>query len=83
MLGQRPKSFTAFGTRALAAFVSVEKVVMFDLTELKAGSVAMSSEALQSHQEGCRVHKTSTGVMVENVKRIIVEHVSPVDEEET
>jgi hypothetical protein len=77
-----PKSFTAFGTKELTAFVNVSKVVMFDLTELKPGSLVLNSAALQSHQQGYHVHKTNTGLMVDNVKKVIEEHVNPVDEEE-
>jgi len=77
-----PKSFTAFGTTELTTFVNVSKVVMFDLTELKPGSVALNTAALQSHQQGYHVHKTNTGQMVENVKKVIEEHVNPVDEDE-
>lgn len=77
-----PKSFTAFGTGELTSFVNVSKVVIFDLTELKPGSVALNSAALQSHQQGYHVHKKNTGLLVENVKRVIEEHVNPVDEEE-
>lgn len=76
-----PKSFTAFGTRELAAFVNVSTVVMLDLTELKPGSVALDSAALQSHQEGYHVHKSKTGVMVEDVKELLKDHVNPVDED--
>lgn len=49
------KSFTAFGTRELAIFANVEKMIMFDLTELKPGSVALNSAAWQSHQQGYHV----------------------------
>jgi hypothetical protein len=45
------KSFTAFGMQELAAFVHVQPVVMFDLTELKSLSVALDSAALQSSQQ--------------------------------
>jgi hypothetical protein len=77
-----PKSFTAFGSKELAAFINVQKVVMFDLTELKPGSVALKTAALQSHQQGYYTKKTDTGLMVENVKKVLEEHVNPVDEAE-
>jgi hypothetical protein len=76
------KSFTAFGTTELKAFVKVDKVVMFDLTELKPGSVALNSVALQNHQQGYHVQRKDTGQMVENVKKVLEEHVNPVDEDE-
>jgi hypothetical protein len=76
------KSFTAFGTTELKAFVHVERVVMFDLTELKPGSVSLNSAALQSHQQGYHVRRKDTGQMVENVKKVLEEHVNPVDEDD-
>ena len=77
-----PKSFAAFGTKELTAFTNVQKVVMFDLTELKPRSVALNSAALQSHQQGYYIKKTDTGLIVENVKKVLEEHVNPVDEAE-
>jgi hypothetical protein len=76
-----PKSFTAFGRRELAAFANVERVVMCDLVELKPGSVALNSAALHSHQQGYHVHRTNTGLIVDNVKKVLEEHVNPVDQE--
>ena len=46
------KSFTAFGTQELAAFVNVQPVVMFDLTELKPLSVALNSAAVAEPPAG-------------------------------
>lgn len=74
-----PKSFTAFGVMELAAFGAVAKVEMFDLMELIPGSVALKSAALHDHQEKYRVHKKNTGLMIEDVKNVIAEHVNPVD----
>jgi hypothetical protein len=67
------ESFAIFGSRELAVFVKVEKVVMFDPTELKLkrGSVALKSAALQSHQEGYHVESKNAGQMVDNVKKVL------------
>jgi hypothetical protein len=77
-----PKSFTAFGTKELTAFVNVQKVLMFDLTELKPLSVALNSAALQSHQQGYYIHREDTKQIQEKVKKVLEEHVNPVDEDE-
>jgi hypothetical protein len=77
-----PKSFTAFGTKELAAFVNVQKVVMFDLTELKPLSIALNSAALHNHQQEYHVQRQDTRTMEENVRKVLEEHVNPVGEEE-
>jgi hypothetical protein len=74
------KSFTAFGTWELAAFVNVQPVVMFDLTELKPVSVALNSAALQSSQEGYHIHRQTTMQMEDGAKQILNNMVNPVDE---
>jgi hypothetical protein len=76
-----PKSYNVFGMKELTAFLNVQKVVMFDLTELKPLSVALNSAALHIHQEGYHLQKRDTSLMVENVKKVLEEHVNPVDEE--
>jgi hypothetical protein len=77
-----PKSFAAFGTKELSAFVNVQKVVMFDLTELKPLSAPLNSAALQIHQRGYHVQRQDTKTMEEKVKKVLEEHVNPIDEEE-
>jgi len=74
------KSFTAFGTRELKAFVNVRSVGMFDLTELKPLSVALNSAALQSHQRAYRLHRRTTTEMEDGAKRVLSGMVNPVDE---
>jgi hypothetical protein len=55
-------------SRELAVFLKVEKVIMFDLTDLrlKPGIVALHSAALQGHQQGYHFERKKTGQMVEN-----------------
>lgn len=77
-----PKSFTAFGMKELAAFVNVQAVSLFDLTELKPLSIALNSAALQSHQQGYHAHRQGTMVMEDGAKKMISEMVNPVDEDE-
>jgi hypothetical protein len=76
------KSFTAFGTQELAAFVNVQPVVMFDLTELKPLSVALNTAALQSHQQGYHVHRQTTVQMEDGAKEMLRNMVNPVDEDD-
>jgi hypothetical protein len=73
------KSFTAFGTQELAAFVNVQPVVMYDLTELKPRSVALNSAELQSHEQEYHVHRRSTMQMEEGAKKMLKTMVNPVD----
>lgn len=77
-----PKSFTAFGTKELTAFVNVQTIVMFDLTDLKPLSVALNGAALQSHQQGYHAHRQSTMQMENVAKNILSTMVNPVDENE-
>ena len=72
-------------SRELAVFLKVEKVIMFDLTDLrlKPGIVALHSAALQGHQQGYHFERKKTGQMVENVKKVLEEHVNLVDDEDT
>jgi hypothetical protein len=74
------KSFTAFGTQELAAFVQVQPV-MFDLTELKPLSVALNGAALQSSQQGYHVHRQTTMQMEDRAKTMLSSMVNPVDED--
>jgi hypothetical protein len=74
------KSFTAFGMQELAAFVNVQHIVMFDLTELKPLSVALNSAALQSSQQGYHVHRQTTMQMEDRAKKMLSNMVNPVDE---
>jgi hypothetical protein len=76
------KSFTAFGTQELAAFVHVQPVVMFDLTELKPVSVALNSAALQSSQQGYHIHRQTTIQMEDGAKKMLSNMVNPVDEDD-
>ena len=76
------KSFTAFGTEELAAFVSVQRVIMFDLTELNPLSVALNGAALQSHQHGYHVHRRTTMEMEGEAKEILSTMVNPVNEDD-
>jgi len=76
------KSFTAFGTQELTAFVNVQRVVMFDLTELKPLSVALNSAALQSHLQGYHVHQQTTMQMEDGAKKLLSTMVNPVDEDD-
>ena len=77
-----PKSFTAFGMKELAAFVNVQAVNLFDLTELKSLSVALNGAALHSHQQGYHAHRQGTMKMENGAKKMISEMVNPVDEDE-
>jgi len=74
------KSFTAFGTQELEAFVNVQSVGMFDLTELKPLSVALNSAVLQSHQKAYRLLRLTTTQMEDGAKRVLSSMVNPVDE---
>lgn len=74
------KSFTTFGMQELAAFIHVQAVDRFDLTELQPVSVALNSAALQSSQEGYRVHRQSMMQMEKASKKMLVDMVNPVDE---
>ncbi|KAI9775780.1 MAG: hypothetical protein M1839_000908 [Geoglossum umbratile] len=76
------KSFTAFGTQELAAFVHVQPVVMFDLTELKPVSVALNSAALQSSQQGYHIHRQTTLQMEDGAKNMLSNMVNPVNEDD-
>jgi hypothetical protein len=76
------KSFTAFGMQELAAFVHVQPVVMFDLTELKPLSVALNGAALQSSQHGYHVHRQTTLQMEDGAKKMLSNMVNPVDEDD-
>jgi hypothetical protein len=73
------KSFTAFGMRELAAFVNVQHVDMYDLTELKPLSVALSSGELQRHEQVYHVHRQGTMQMEEGAKKMLKDMVNPVD----
>jgi hypothetical protein len=74
------KSFTAFGTQELEAFVNVRSVGMFDLTELKPLSIALNGAALHSHQEAYQLHRRATTDMEVEAKRVLSSMVNPVDE---
>jgi hypothetical protein len=76
------KSFTAFGMQELAAFVHVQHVVMFDLTELKPLSVALNGAALQSSQQGYHVHRQTTLQMEDGANNMLSNMVNPVDQDD-
>jgi hypothetical protein len=76
------KSFTAFGMQELTTFVNVRSVAMFDLTELKPLSIALNGAALQSHQQGYRIHRHSTMQMEDGAKKMLGNMVNPADEDD-
>jgi hypothetical protein len=68
--------------KELAAFVNVQAVSLFDLTELKPLSVALNGAALQSHQQVYHAHRQGTMKMEDGAKKMINEMVNPVEEDE-
>ncbi|KAF8855606.1 hypothetical protein BDZ45DRAFT_804902 [Acephala macrosclerotiorum] len=78
--GSGHKSFTNFGIGELTSFAGTKDVIVVDLTEVKAGSMALDGKALVGHQEGYRVQRQGTIKLEGVAKGVLRDIVNPVEE---
>lgn len=74
------KNFGTFGLGELSALVGMTGVNWVDLTEVRDGSMAMSTAALQGHQNGYQIHRQTTMELKSAAEQRLREMVNQFDE---